>query len=761
MIKKTIVMSYGTRLAAVGRRYLRTKSPKTLKLKKSKSLPAAAVAIRQSIPSSSTIKGSMDSELDTVQRIMQSLPLSQQYVLQEALAKAGPKPILEAIKELETDIISKEHEEKMEKPVSAQGLETSPYSRKLAIVKFHFDFHNVATESTYVEEFWINLQELSRTKRQENDHLPIEFLCNVFECAKIQPQKYRPGCIKLVGDMLYNGTKLRMDPFNEAEYIDALCIFGQHNKGLNLWEDRRQKPDVQNLQLYWYQTGILALQKSHKLVRAESLAEEMEAKFSYISPRIILGFINAYTRSFQADKATVWYERLLKLLGNRKATDIPKSNNPSAQMHTIDSAEAINLLNAELVPCQDDLQQVLVCGLNNCLWDFSVKVLEDLRKFEICLDLETTLKIFDSSTRRLVGRDSDSALCRKIRLKKRPENAQYFSKLISGLVESHPEVLKNPDFYLTWLRGMAGMELPEDCLNLINAMHKSHVPMRNEHFQVVVSCLLKCQKLDMAYQILTEMEQSTSLVSKHESTEMPGELMYLPVSAEIYASFISYFAERSDEKNVLVILNRMEKFRIPHSSASFSALIYYYYRHKKFDSLLKLVNSVLSKNSFKIPMTNYNYRSIWLMLRDYYRQSRVQTDTVPDLRYLFKLMVYDNKFNRSINIYEYCLQTFMLSGDFVGLFAVLRYMEKVSNTRIPGNIFMTLLGMAERRSRNKKNLLLQPPEMMALSKAKEQDFPSVPWQVAVDRICQVLGVKDNSNWLIEANAVSRQFEVSP
>lgn len=150
---------------------------------------------------------------------------------------------------------------------------------------------------------------LSVLNRPGNDEVrkmvPLNDLVQLFEISEqLKDDKVRDECVYLSGNLIYMSTPARPDPISERFYIKSLLNHGQFDRAAELFESRRNKPDVIN-QRFWLDLGIeiYLKMKDDQTVKAESIVEEMREKHGYIHPLTSILFVERYLRLSDVDKA--------------------------------------------------------------------------------------------------------------------------------------------------------------------------------------------------------------------------------------------------------------------------------------------------------------------------------------------------------------------------------------------------------------------------------------------------------------------------
>lgn len=139
-------------------------------------------------------------------------------------------------------------------------------------------------------EFW-NMCKLFCKQVDAKEH--VSTLASLFQAAKnMKNNKLKTEFIHLIGRTLYAPRIIRLDPVNEVEYLDALCMNRRVYTALKLWKSRLGRPDVEPFKWYWLEVGVLYYLQANLYLPAARLAAQIPAKHNYMPPRVLTGLIS-------------------------------------------------------------------------------------------------------------------------------------------------------------------------------------------------------------------------------------------------------------------------------------------------------------------------------------------------------------------------------------------------------------------------------------------------------------------------------------
>jgi pentatricopeptide repeat protein len=648
-----------------------------------------------------------------VQKLIQtlpSLPKHQQEIIKSLLNTQGLQKVDEMLKTRQND-----------QPVEHSSLEQRPkseYGLAAAALQQHFEILVEEEAMKFDRSFWSSVREFSRMMPGPDDIIPYQFLGELFETAKVlRNPRSRISCLKLVGDILYSYNTVRLDPFNEVVYLDALAFFGNHYKAIEIWKSRRQRDDVKG-SIYWLEVGILYYQQGRLLVKAERLALLMKKEFGYIQPRVMIGFLQAYAPAGQKGHVDKWYDELVQCI---ELNSMKLANANDADETYIQQNEAVSLFNQTKLPTEQDLRDAMSILLRHGHWSQAGGIIDIMSRCGMENSAQDMLKVLDATTRKFARQEKSSRLPARIASNQRTrrlEDNKQLTVVISKLISAYPEVLDNPNFYESWLRGLAGLDMYESAISVVEAMVRRGMKPSSEHLNMLFRVLLSRDQVELALNLLERLERS----------DEPEYELYPTPTAAMYAHFMQHGARRSQHQFVAQMVERMHSAGLHHSTATFNTLVFYYYRHKMFSDVFELFHRTCDNKLFQF--SHVNYRTLWLVFRDYYRTPKASRSvqrpgqSAPDLRKFFGDMVGSPAFKLSLNVYECAIQTFMLSSDYLGACAVLCYIQTANNIRIPSVLAVSVIQLADKLQRG-VTFKFSPPSARELLLKDYQEQASV------------------------------------
>lgn len=744
-------------------------------------------------------------DVDKIVQILPQLPQQQQTLIQSLLNERGKAQIDELLKplsarqpvtktlshnervpqELDEDDATAELDLHTELETESDQLhtQTTSASEYLAVCESlesmvqlaqqdletdHTGSSSSTDQPVFDRALWRSVLEFSQLECPQGEGIapPFGLIVQIFELAKLQRgQRRRYRCIKLAGDMLYGFNQVRMDPYNEVEYLDALAFLGHTKRALRLWSSRQNKPDVEN-SIYWLEVGIVYHQQALQLAKAEILAKQMQTQFNTIQPRVILGFLHAYMHMADQTQFAKWAGELQHQL-NTQGLESKDSRAISAKKAShLSQKSAEKLLNRPKRLTPDDLRDAVAICLRAQAWDSSAQLIAAMNKYNISPDKKDMLQMLEATTKQMFEPQQSRQLARLKGEKRRSAISQKNTQLnafISQLVAAHPEVLEDTQFYTSWMRGLAGLQLYENAQELLNLLVARGVPLTQQILSTLVRAFLSRDKVDLAFGLLNKMEneEQPSSPTKAATTTTTTTTKYPRPNASIYALFLQYGARRCDAEFVTGILERMNQHGVRHSPASINTLLYYYYRQKDFQSAFDIYQLALDR---EVELSHVNFRTLWLIIRDYYRTftdfrgpDTPQSPHAPDVRRLFASMVSSTNFKLSLNVYEYAIQATLLSGDVEGAAIILCYMDSVHNIKVPALLALSTLHLANRMQRKSSYNFAKPAKRETIVEPgytgdRQSEAPPVAWQAVASRMGQTLEVE------IDLDQVQQQVE---
>lgn len=556
---------------------------------------------------------------------------------------------------------------------------------------------------------WQGLRHFSKLKPQEGESPPLGMLLELFEVAKVQEgQRKRNYRIKQVGDVLYSIENVRLDPVNESAYIDALFMMGNKYRALDLWQSRLGKRDVVESS-YWHEFGVLLYIRRFDWRRAEEISADMEKRFGYIPPKLIIHFIQLYCRLGGHDKRVEgWYRKLRDSVKNRKKI-----------MKILSTAKSPTAV--EDPPRSDHLLVILEELLRQNYWKLAQTVIKDLQAIKAEIPVVQMLDTIDKSTKQLSTVSKDRKRRRKCvggRPKMGAESSD-FVPLLSMLISINPEILNSASLYQSWLRGLASMGLTQNAIQVLDAMVKrGNGPSIDDMFALIQGLLNK-----------NEWVSAWKLLERMESEELASQ-----PTARIYNQFLRYSIRVEDSQLVDQVVSHIQP---PYTDTTLNMLLLFYFNTRQFDKLFELYTPIINKDQDPGHTT---WRQLWLLLRRSH-QTKI-TAVRPDHCALFAAMASSEKYKPSLHVYEYAAHSMMLADDYAAACAVLCYMERTNDLN-PTIILATgLADLALKLKRGSKAIFA--PGAASINEATVESGhpalaePTIPWESVCDSICSTL-----------------------
>lgn len=575
---------------------------------------------------------------------------------------------------------------------------------------------------------WKGLRYVSKLRPPKGESPPLGLFLQLFEVAKVQEdQRRRSYRIKQVGDVLYSNENVRLDPVNESAYIDALFMVGSKYRALQLWQSRLGKRDVVESS-YWHEFGVLLYIRRFDWRMAEEISQDMEKKFGYVPPKLMIHFIKLYCRLGSYDEQVEgWYRKLRDTVKSRKKV-----------MKILSTAKSQTAV--EDPPSSSHLLVVLEELLKQNYWKLAQKVIKDLQDLDAEIPVIQMLETIDKSTKRLSIISKNKRRRRSFE-EGRPKigaESSDFVPLLSMLISINPDILNSASLYQSWLRGLASMGLTQNAIQVLDAMVKRRNGPSIDDMFALIQALLNKNEWDSAWRLLERMES--------------GELASQP-STRIYNQFLRYSVRMEDCQLVDQTVSHIEP---PYNDTTLNMLLLFYFNTRQFNKLFELYTPVINRDHDPGHTT---WRQLWLLIRRSYQTK--PTAVRPDHRELFAAMAASQKYKTSLHVYEYAAHSMMLAGDYAAACAVLCYME-TKNDLNPTIILATgLVDLALKLKRGSKAVF--GPGAASVNEATVESGhtalaePTIPWESVCDSICSTLEL-DNPQTKAQVEQIASQWK---
>ncbi|ODQ65128.1 hypothetical protein NADFUDRAFT_79054 [Nadsonia fulvescens var. elongata DSM 6958] len=575
------------------------------------------------------------------------------------------------------------------------------------------------------------------------EEVPVETLTelrNLVNCPSltgVTPQQ----AIKTVGDAIYSSDRLRLDAFNEKDYIAALFSANRkadQTQGLNIWAARMNHTTIASY-WFWIDIGINQYIKLNQMQKVEQYAAESLQKFTYISPSTIVAIVNMYAVNGELAMSLKWYHTLYDMFVAFKNTpdepELPEGVTEQlmsqwVQLGQHDKVTAVmgKVYNRKTYPNQTHFLTVLTSFLKNDYVNEAISIIEDIDRHKMGISLETALATFDKVTRNITLQSASLNL----------KPAALFEKLngqidtvVKSLIDQTPAVLDSAYFYKIWLRALSNSR-SKDIMLVIHAMVKRGITPQGHHMVWVIKGLLARKQSSQAHKLLEQMETSfTKTPVTYTSAENEEVTIEFPQpDASIYALFIQDAARRLKFSEITPILARMASYGVIPNSALYNVLFHALYRQKQFGNVWGEYEAMLSRVKLDTTLSSgidfTIYRTLWRVLLDTHRTPRASRNTIstantnsdiPSLPELGNALAAPSPsprtlFSRMINtpypspaasipllkddLPVLVLQTFLVSGDISGALAVLRYWRKDLGISVVGLKIMPIINMVSK-----------------------------------------------------------------
>ncbi|VVT45814.1 uncharacterized protein SAPINGB_P000904 [Magnusiomyces paraingens] len=559
------------------------------------------------------------------------------------------------------------------------------------------------------DSLWRNVNIFKKMRVDPSVPPPLELLVILFQIAKNETDEtVRNKALMLVGNILYGYQLVRLDPYNEVDYLNALVKGRKVKRAIDIWKSRRAKQDVEN-SIYWVEVGSCLYQEVYDMKNAEKLAAELIEKFDYVPPKVTLRFIKCYVKMHKADDVWRWTEYMI---------DQVKANGAFGEPVTIsgnfDPEEADAVFNAKHIPTARDIlttfDQIMVTGntVYGLLW------FDRVTDLGLSVNVKSLLSIFNSAAKNITKINQPNTLKLLTALKRTKKNSSnttatslssnfhignnLIDQLAFRLLNESPELAKNSQFYQIWIYGLMQLNDMERVSEVLQMEINQNLLVTSFAFHSTLKTLLNKKKLNLALELL-------------DCAENPGKFKLNKPQAKHYALFIQYGARRHDEEFVKKILNRMTEHGVGYDESVNLALFHFYYRMRQFTKFFNHLEAAINLNGHQFSTEGYTV--IWTIIRDYLRSnpSKVSRYLVtgsisePDLHFdlntnffnmLLLRMMQSKDFVPSTTVYERAIQTFLIVHDYTKVFALVKFMGENNQLALDPAFCFNLTNLAKK-----------------------------------------------------------------
>lgn len=694
--------------------------------------------------------------VDDLKKMLPGMPPEDRQRVTELIQEYGDK-LNDFLSQPLSDELNETPEKFNDNETADSSLEPTEYATAIdilqrmteEIIEEEQDEHSEVEQSAY-NDLWKNVRIFGQMKPDPRVDPPFELLVVLFQLAKNQKDTdIRNRSLKTVGDILYGFKLVRLDPYNEVDYLNALVISRKIPEAIKIWDSRRSKKDVEN-SIWWLEVGACLYLENHDLASAEKIATELMKNFDYVPPKVSLKFIMEYVRMGKVDDCWRWCRYLIK-----QTEEAGGPGKPLVISGNLDTEEAAVLFNKKCTPTKDELLRALDFIVSSSNTGYSLQMLKKVQEFGIKIHQNLILNILKTAAKRinLLNNQPTLQLLSEVRRgqeKSRPKSSggnfylgdNLWDQIVHRILIENPELQRNRNLYQIWIYGLANMGRINRAYDVLNLMIEKNLQPTTTALHSIIKILLSKKLVTHALTILEKMEnpENTELKTKFPS----------PLSIH-YALFIQYGARRSNQSFVDSILERMAKYNVHYDESVLLALFHYYYRSRNFTKFFELLNQYLDIRQF----STEGYIVIWKIIRDYYRTFPVTYSTtnispvtqentnltatdsmVPDLRSLLLKMIHSPEFIPLAKVYEPVVQTFLIVHDHAVVFAVLKFMSEHNNIPLDPSFCFKLTKLAQKMGDIlKRNARLRPSSIQnyLLSSSQNQIINTI---AAADRIAK-------------------------
>lgn len=582
------------------------------------------------------------------------------------------------------------------------------------------------------DNLWNNVRIFSQMKTDPSIDPPLELLVVLFQIAKNQTDETtRNRVLVLVGDILYGYKLVRLDPYNEVDYLNALTKHRQSSRAIGIWKSRRSKKDVEN-SIWWLEVGSCLYQEVYDMKNAEIIAKELIDKHHYVPPKVSLRFIKRYTKMRKVEDAWRWTLYMIKQV---------EANGGFGEPVTIagnfEPEEAEAVFNAKHVPTARDIlacfDLILQTGstVHGLLW------FEHVQPFGLRIGVNNLLSIFRMAAKSIKKTDQSNTLklLSAVRQTKSggskmpatSSNSSFYigdnfiDQLAFRILHEAPEVQKNARFYQIWIYGLAQLGETERIYEVLREVIENQLKPSSATLHSTIKTLLQSNLLPQALGLLEKMENPDQSDDIKLGAPLPMH----------YALFLQYGARKRDSELVRATLLRMDEHNVVHDESINLALFHYYYRANEFAKFLNLLNGSMSYTQY----STEGYTVIWTVIRDYFRTNPGKITSLIagtecavaepgldfrlDTKFLQGLlirMIQSADFVPGPVVYERALQTFLITQQYAPVFALLKHMGENNEIAFDPAFSFKLTALAKKmgsitRANRQLQLATRPPTL--------------------------------------------------
>ncbi|CAI4048425.1 hypothetical protein N7582_004373 [Saccharomyces uvarum] len=604
-----------------------------------------------------------------------------------------------------------------------------------------------------------------KPKESVTEMITFEQLAQAFEVVKLIPvEGKKQRGIYLVGNLLYGTGKVRLDPINESFYIESLLLFGNYKKAYNLFITAKDKVNER----WWNELGLMITLRSNHLRNFKRLLIETDMKYptahSYLSPRVIKLGIRKYLSIGNVKEANALTDRFIRLA---EEVGVTRMNNqrtePTKRSRNFQNEEqATQFLNELEIPSDHDYISIIDFHLYKKNIPTAAQLISRFMDIPETTQENVTFLILKTKLNML----KDFEKLRNIFVHNggyeiSANNLKILEEAFESVIAKYNT--KNPvfsDLLFDNVSALTKSIILTDFVENFIAQHTSGEWMkldsvsRSKKFNGLLNILLGMGQEEKAYSILRKLEESS--IKSKEDPKLLYSQFYSEVSAYHYAKFVEFYSlqiqnmksqkrslfdKKECKEKVNALLKRMEELEVIPNAVFLREVLAFYDRLYDLNSCFEIINplleskqSVSSESSLSASdpshfysrriITKPLYYEIWSVYCHYYhilqnnsnilskkssivkklikKQIKVHPSCHP--RTLFQMMTNDGEVLPDNAFYKLMISTFMKSGDFEAIPAILTTLTKKHDLNIDYDFSIYILkGLKREYLRNISN----------------------------------------------------------
>lgn len=143
------------------------------------------------------------------------------------------------------------------------------------------------------DDFWKLVKIFCKSIKDSEWHEYTDTLLKLLElCKSADQDEYKKNTL-VVGSCLYRAKKVRLDPLNEIEYLDALSANNRVFDALRLWKSRVGRSDLEQLPdpSHWLVVGALYHLQAGLYPHAHNIATELHEKTDKLPTKLVIALL--------------------------------------------------------------------------------------------------------------------------------------------------------------------------------------------------------------------------------------------------------------------------------------------------------------------------------------------------------------------------------------------------------------------------------------------------------------------------------------